>query len=77
MKFTRKMKALLLTLSSAALFITGCSLLENGGSGSITFRIDGNTAEKIALASRSQAASASRAITGEEMGGGAFTLRLS
>ncbi len=69
MKFTRKMKALLLTLSSAVLFITGCSLLENGGAGRITFRIDGETAEKIALASRSQAASASRAITGEEMGG--------
>ena len=69
MKFTRKMKALLLTLSSAALFITGCSLLENGGVGSITFRIDGNTAEKIAHESQSRAASASRAITGEEMGG--------
>ena len=49
--FTRKIKALL-ELCFTVLFITGCSLLENGGSGSITFRIDGNIADRTALSAR-------------------------
>ena len=67
MKFIRKMKALLFTLSSALLFITGCSLFENSGAGRITFRIDGETADKIAHESQSRAAA--RSLTAEEMDG--------
>ena len=74
MKFTRKMKALLLTLSSALLFITGCSLFENSGSGRITFRIDGETADKIAHESQSRAAA--RTLTAEEMEGLYFEIEL-
>ncbi len=74
MKFTRKMKALLFTLSSALLFITGCSLFENSGTGRITFRIDGETADKIAQESQSRAAA--RTLTAEEMEGLCFEIEL-
>ena len=74
MKFTRKMKALLFTLSSALLFITGCSLFENSGAGRITFRIDGETADKIAHESQSRAAA--RTLTAEEMEGLCFEIEL-
>jgi len=68
------MKALLFTLSSALLFITGCSLFENSGAGRITFRIDGETADKIAHESQSRAAA--RTLTAEEMEGLCFEIEL-
>ena len=78
MRFTRKMKALLFTLSSALLFITGCSLLESDSGGSVTFRIDGVTAEILRHAQNDKSrhaelVSASRSLTAEDVSTGSTT----
>ncbi|MBQ9205138.1 MAG: InlB B-repeat-containing protein [Treponema sp.] len=71
---SNSIKSAIAVILAAAVFIAGCSLFENSGAGRITFSIDGETADKIFLASQSRAAA--RTLTAEEMEGLYFEIDL-
>ena len=70
--FRNRLKSALAALfAAAALFMTGCPLLESNSSGSLTFRVTGEMAAKIA--GEASARSAARSLSAEDVSTGSTT----